>query len=150
MSLTRAAVDAPELVEGWVAGGPRPVMAAVEPLARLRSPIMEAPRFDRAPTPDERPGIEIPPLREFMGPSALAIVVAAPLFVLAGWQLALIAGVGATIVREVERRMPASYSFAAGFLPYRPDDGWPHGVREDDDVRWNWSSSHVTTGRDTA
>jgi hypothetical protein len=34
------------------------------------------------------------------------------------------------------RRVP--FSFAEGFLGYRPDMGWPHGVQEDDDFHWNW------------
>ena len=31
-------------------------------------------------------------------------------------------------------------SFAAGFIGYRSDLGWPRGVQEDDDVHWNWSA----------
>jgi len=29
--------------------------------------------------------------------------------------------------------------FAAGFLPYRSDDGWPQGVQEADPVPWSWT-----------
>jgi hypothetical protein len=112
----------------------------------MRSPLMDRRRSDPPPIGDERPTIVLPPLRELMEPSAVAIVIAAPLLVLAGWQLALIAGLGATILREVERRMPASSSFAAGFLPYQADDAWPRGVREDDDVRWNWSKAQPGKG----
>jgi len=36
------------------------------------------------------------------------------------------------------RRVP--FSFAEGFLGYRPDMGWPHGVQEDDDFQWNWKA----------
>lgn len=32
-----------------------------------------------------------------------------------------------------------TFTFAEGFLPFRPKDGWPRGVQEDDDVRWDWS-----------
>ena len=140
MGAARPVVEAPELVEGWPPGGPRPVTVAVEPLARMRSPIMESRSLDSAPTPDDGAAVVLPPLRELIGPSAIAIAVAAPLLVLAGWQVALLAAVGATLIREIERRMPGSSSLAAAFLPYRADDGWPHGVREDDDVRWNWST----------
>ena len=141
MGLAQPLMVDPELVEGW-AGGPRPITFAVEPLARMRSPIMAAPKRDQPVWEDERPFTALPPLRELMGPSAVGVLVAAPLLVLAGWQVALVAGFVATIVREVERRMPASYSLAAGFLPYRSDEGWPQGVQEDDDVHWNWSSGN--------
>lgn len=31
-----------------------------------------------------------------------------------------------------------SFSFGEGFLGYRAQMGWPRGVQEDDDVRWDW------------
>ena len=34
-----------------------------------------------------------------------------------------------------------SFSFGQGFVGYRADLGWPRGVQEDDDVRWNWRGS---------
>jgi hypothetical protein len=37
---------------------------------------------------------------------------------------------------HIDRRIP--FSFGQGFLGYRPDLGWPQGVQEDDDFRWNW------------
>lgn len=154
MELARAAVDAPELVEGWVAGGPRPVVVPVEPLGRIHSPILESRRTERTAS-DHVSTFVIPPLNELASPSGVALLIAAPLLVLVGWQLALIAVVTVTIVREVERRIPASYSLAAAFMGYRPDDGWPQGVQEDDDVRWNWSasfkgSSHAAPSQDRA
>ena len=39
-------------------------------------------------------------------------------------------------IRSVSRHV--SFSFADGFIGYRPDTTWPHGVQEDDDVRWDW------------
>ena len=29
-------------------------------------------------------------------------------------------------------------AFGAGFLPYRADDGWPHGVQEEEPRAWRW------------
>ncbi len=43
----------------------------------------------------------------------------------------------AVVLRRVAASM--SFSFADGFLTYRGDAGWPHGVQEDDDFRWSWS-----------
>jgi hypothetical protein len=42
-------------------------------------------------------------------------------------------------VRFVDRHV--AFSFGAGFVGYRGDLGWPHGVQEDDDVHWNWRRS---------
>jgi hypothetical protein len=42
------------------------------------------------------------------------------------------------VVRTLDRGI--GYSFGQGFLGYRPDNGWPQGVQEDDDVRWAWGS----------
>ena len=47
----------------------------------------------------------------------------------------------ALIVREAHLRANRStISFGEGFLGYTARDGWPHGVQEDDDVHWNWST----------
>jgi hypothetical protein len=45
------------------------------------------------------------------------------------------AGVG---VRWIDRHV--TFSFGQGFVGYRGDAGWPHGVQEDDDVHWNWNA----------
>ena len=50
-----------------------------------------------------------------------------------GWGL-LVFIVGS--LGHVSRRVP--FSFGEGFVGYRPDPVWPHGVQEDDDVRWDW------------
>lgn len=129
-----------ELIEGAYDGGPRVIPEAVAPASRLRSPIMEPRRIDLPPPDDDRPAVLLPPLRAFVGPSGFALLVAAPVLLLAGWQWAVIAGLGAAACRELDRRIGrAGFSLGDGFLPYRPQTGWPQGVQEDDDVRWNWS-----------
>lgn len=49
--------------------------------------------------------------------------------------------------RRIDRRI--TFSFGEGFLGYRSDLGWPHGVQEDDDVHWNWSG-RAAEASDTA
>ena len=39
-------------------------------------------------------------------------------------------------LRRIDRWLP--FSFGEGFVGYRSDPGWPRGVQEDDDARWNW------------
>jgi hypothetical protein len=39
-------------------------------------------------------------------------------------------------LRSVSVHVP--FSFGEGFVGYRPDPVWPHGVQEDDDVHWDW------------
>ena len=39
-------------------------------------------------------------------------------------------------IRFIDRHV--TFSFGAGFVGFRADMGWPHGVQEDDDVHWNW------------
>jgi hypothetical protein len=130
---------APELIEGAHGPGPRVIPVAVAPAARLRSPIMERRPIELRTTDDDRPSVLLPPMRSFIGPSGVALMVAAPILLLAGWQVALVAGLGAAGYRELDRRIGrAGFSLGDGFLPYRRETGWPHGVREDDDVRWNW------------
>jgi hypothetical protein len=48
-------------------------------------------------------------------------------------------GLMAVGIRRIDRRVP--FSFGEGFVGYRADLGWPHGVQEDDDIRWNWRAS---------
>jgi hypothetical protein len=47
-------------------------------------------------------------------------------------------------LRRIDRRI--SFSFGQGFLGYRADLGWPQGVQEDDDFRWNWKARAVAKG----
>ena len=58
------------------------------------------------------------------------------------------AGALAIVVHELRVRISGStVSFGDGFLPYRAQDGWPHGVQEDDDVRWRWSTVRAMSPR---
>jgi len=112
----------------------------VGPVARLRSPILEHRPIELLPPDDDRPTVLLPPLRAFIGPSGLALLVAAPVLLLAGWQLALVAALVAVVSRAIDRLVGrATFSFGDGFLPFRSQPGWPQGVQEDDDVRWDWS-----------
>ena len=66
----------------------------------------------------------------------LAIVVAAAIGLIAG-DVAVGAACGAIVAAAAMfRRLP--FSFAEGFIGYRPDTGWPQGVQEDDDFHWSW------------
>jgi hypothetical protein len=130
----------PELIEGAFGGGPRVIPEAVAPVSRLRSPILEHRRVDPLTIDDDRAAISLPALRTLLGPSGLALLVAAPVMLIAGWQAAVVVGFGAAAYRELDRRIGrVGFSLGDGFLPYRPQTGWPQGVQEDNDVRWNWS-----------
>ena len=52
-------------------------------------------------------------------------------------------GIAAVGIRWIDRQV--SFSFGEGFVGYRADLGWPRGVQEDDDVRWNWRGSTAVT-----
>jgi len=141
-----------DLIEGANGVGLRAILEAVAPASRLRSPIMEHRRVELPLREDDRASVQLPPFRTLMGPTGLALLVAAPILLLAGWQLAVMAGLGAAGYRELDRRIGrAGFSLGDGFLPYRPQTDWPQGVQEDNDVRWNWSpvgerSATRTTG----
>ena len=45
-------------------------------------------------------------------------------------------------VRFIDRHV--TFSFGAGFVGYRSDMGWPHGVQEDDDFQWDWRPRTVS------
>jgi hypothetical protein len=96
---------------------------------------------------DDRPTMLLPPLRAFIGPSGLAALVATPLLLVVGWQLALAAAVVVVVSRALDRLVGrATFSLGDGFLPYRAQTGWPQGVQEEDDVRWNWSAASAGRG----
>ena len=111
------------------------------PQGQIRSPIL-APRADPQPAPaDVPPGVELPPLRSLLGPLVWVLVLGLPVLLRVGWQAAAVTAVIALMVREAHLRADRStISFGEGFLGYTARDGWPHGVQEDDDVRWNWST----------
>jgi hypothetical protein len=130
-------VDASDAV-ATDAGG-RPVL--YRPAGRIRSPMIEH-RPDPRPPRGDRPSVEMPPIRAFIGPLVWAAVPALPVLIRVGWQAAVVVGVMAIAVREARVRASRStISFADGFLGYTAHNGWPHGVQEDDDVRWNWSTA---------
>lgn len=109
------------------------------PTGRIRSPIVER-RSDARSPHRARPGVEMPPIRAFIGPLVWAVVPGLPVLIRVGWQAAIVMGVVAILVREARLRASRStISFADGFLAYAGLDRWPHGVQEDDDVHWNWS-----------
>jgi hypothetical protein len=133
-------VTSPELLEGADGAGPRVSPEAVAPPPRLRSPILEHRAVGHPFLADDRPTVLVPPIRAFIGPAGVAALVAAPLLVMAGWQVALAAAAMAAVARDLDRRASrATFSLGDGFLPYRPDTGWPRGVQEEDDVHWNWT-----------
>jgi hypothetical protein len=80
----------------------------------------------------------------------LAIVVAvtvAAWFIAADMRVAIgvgSIGIAAVSIRWINRHV--SFSFGQGFVGYRADLGWPRGIQEDDDVRWNWRGSTALTG----
>jgi hypothetical protein len=129
-----------ELLEGTDGVGPRVTPVSVAPVSRMRSPIMEHRLIVPLPPRDDRPTVLLPPLRAFIGPSAFALLAAAPALLVAGLQVALIFAVVAPALRELHRRASrATFSFGEGFIPYPAQLSWPKGVQEDDEVRWNWS-----------
>jgi hypothetical protein len=116
----------------------RPVLH--RPTARIRSPLME-PLSETSRQRTEAVAFELPPIRELIVPVAWLLVAGLPILVRVGWQAAVVAGVIALILREGRLRADRStLSFGDGFLAYAGTNGWPHGVQEDDDVRWNWAA----------
>lgn len=112
------------------------------PVAQLRSPIVE--RCSTEPRPPDldpdRPSLAIPPVRALIRPVIWAILPALPVVTLVGWQPALIVGVVAAVIRDLDIRIGrATFSFGDGFLPFRAQNAWPRGVQEEDRVHWNWS-----------
>jgi hypothetical protein len=118
---------------------PEPVL--FRPVSRIRSPILERRALEprRAGDP-ERPAVTLPPLRHMARPVSWAILPAMPMLLWVGWAPAIIVGTVVVVLRELHIRFDRSaISFGEGFLPYRAQDGWPHGVQEEDEVRWDWS-----------
>jgi hypothetical protein len=131
----------PEPFEDGSDAGPRVSPIAVAPISRLRSPIMEH-RFAEAPARHDQPVLELPPLHALVGPARFALIVAAPVLLFVGLQVALVVAVVAPLLRAVHDRMErTTISLGDGFLPYRAETGWPQGVQEDNDVHWNWSAA---------
>jgi hypothetical protein len=122
--------------------GPRVTPIAVAPLARIRSPILERRLIEDLPAQIVPPSLGLPPLRVFIGPARFALIVSAPVLLFVGLQVALIVAVAAPLLRAVRDRADrTTISLGEGFLPYRAETGWPRGVQEDNDVRWNWAAT---------
>ena len=138
---TPVLVDFVDFRDGPAADLARPVLA--RPIGHIRSPLVGR-RSDPPLQRGERENVELPPLRAFIGPLAWAIVPGLPVLMRVGWQAAVVVGVMSIIFREARRHSNRStICFADGFLAYAGDSRWPHGVQEDDDVHWNWSTSRL-------
>lgn len=87
----------------------------------------------------ERRTIELPPLGTLVGVLLWVLVPAVALGSLVDWEAAAGAGAVGSILWLLNRRAArSSVRFAEGFLRFR-DDTPAYGIREDDDVRWQWS-----------
>ncbi len=120
----------------------------VRPDARIHSPIMDHRPAQPPPPPDpDRVMVMLPPARDMIRPMAWATLAAVIVLAVIGWQAALLAGAATAFIRAVDGRIARSdLSFASGFIGYRSQPGWPRGVQEDDDVRWNWSKAQHRQG----
>jgi hypothetical protein len=60
--------------------------------------------------------------------------------------LAILMVLGVVVLLTRDRFAPDGLvgSIGAAFLPYRPDDGWPRGVQEEEPRPWAWSG-HAQT-----
>jgi hypothetical protein len=142
----------PDLVDiDFVAGvyraelGSRPVLYRSS--GQMRSPLM-ARRSEASIPPAEVIPVELPPIRELVGPLVWVLIPALPILLRVGWQSALAAAMVALMVRQARHIANRStISFGEGFLGYTGMSGWPHGVQEDNDVHWNWSASRPATPR---
>ena len=92
--------------------------------------------------------VPLPPIGAFVGPSRIALLLAAPVWLVIGLQAALAVAVLAFAYRFMhDLGDRAGFSIGEGFLPYRARLAWPQGVQEDDDVRWNWSAARAGGAR---
>ena len=131
-----------QAVGGWDVW-PELVLAS----GRLRSPILEHRVPQPIPPDPEQVTVALPAARDALRPIGWATLIALPALVLLGWEAAIAIGFTGALIRAVDGRVARSdLSFASGFLGYRAEPGWPRGVQEDDDVRWNWSSAQGGQG----
>jgi hypothetical protein len=135
----RSALELVEVGPERVADEP-PVLHRLQ--SQIHSPLAE-PRLvepiRREPSP-EALTLPLPSARTVVRSAAWAGLVATPLLLLLGWQVALVLGGLAAATRELDGRLRrANISFADGFLPFHDRSGWPRGVQEEDGVHWNWS-----------
>jgi hypothetical protein len=124
-----------------------PVPVLVRPVVTLRSPVLDPRPIQTIPVEslDDRPGMGFPSSDVLSRAFSTGTLVAIPALAVFGWQLALMIAIVAAAMRELDGGLDeAARGFGDGFLPYRPDDGWPRGVQEDDDVRWSWAPTTFT------
>lgn len=86
--------------------------------------------------------IGVPPML-FATSIAIAVSIAQHDLVAGLFVAAVVAA--AAVLRNASRR--ATFTFGEGFLGYRSDMGWPRGVQEDDEVRWNWRTHPADASR---
>jgi hypothetical protein len=133
---------------------PKPqVTLEVVEAATMSSPIFRAEPVadvadlvpEWAELPESAEPLELPPIaisrRLGFEIAFIAAVAGAATFLTGDARAAIVVGSLAVVtfgIRLIDRHV--SVSFAAGFIGYRSDLGWPRGVQEDDDVHWNWSA----------
>lgn len=119
----------------------------VRPDAHLRSPILDHRPIVPLPADPDRATMVLPAARDVLRPMTWAVVLAAPVLLVIGWQVALLTAGVTFCARIVDGRLARSdLSFASGFVGYRTATEWPRGVQEDSDVRWNWSTPQHRQG----
>lgn len=126
-------------------GVPPPVARLEAVVPTISAPILSgaAPVAEAAPLPDVVDGAHdvipaLPPRSAYLlAGFMVATAAVAQIDVRLGLTFGALAcaGVG---VRSIDRRV--TFSFGEGFIGYRGDPVWPHGVQEDDDVHWNWNT----------
>lgn len=137
----RAPIAKPELIEIDSRSNSDGVPALQRPVAHLCSPVTRrrAPASPPKPRVDG-PSVRIPPAPVLIRSFGLALVAAGPCLPLLGWQPAVIMGGIVAVTRLIDGRISRlSFRFGDGFVPPTNAHGWPRGVQEDDEIRWNWS-----------
>lgn len=125
-----------EVIEATISS---PIFRA-EPVADIVPEWAEVPESAEPLEPLELPPIAIS-RRVGFEIAFIAVVAVAASFLVGDSRAAIIVGslaIATFGIRLTDRHV--TVSFAAGFIGYRSDLGWPHGVQEDDDVHWNWSA----------
>ena len=126
---------------------PKP-QVTLEPVeATMSSPMFDGESPETVTDPDVHPatpelqairvGRRVEPRIEVV---IVATVAAATLFAADARVAVMVGSLGLAVValRRLDGHVP--FSFGEGFVGYRGDPGWPRGVQEDDDVRWNWKA----------
>ena len=131
-----------ELIESSSTAGWSIALVLFRPVPRFRSPIMEHRPFTPLPADRDPPGLTVPTARDVIGPMGWGLLAAIPVFLVVGWQLALLVGFASAIARSVDGLIARSnLTFADGFIGFRAEAAWPKGVQEENEVRWNWSKA---------